>query len=111
MSPTGPGERTPPASPEFVLGIAPGATQRQIETAWRAYVKQHHPDRGGDAEAFLRGRAARDVLLGSPGSGPTNPVTVTVRGQPSRRRLMVRRVRRSLGTIFPSLAPPPSRVD
>ena len=112
MSGTGPGDEAPPVAPEAVLGIPPGATDQQIERAWRGYVKAHHPDRGGDAEAFRRGRAAVDALRAS--SGPQAPApqrAASTRGVPSRRRLRVRRLRASLATLFPSLAPPPSRVD
>lgn len=112
MSPNGPADGPPPAAPETVLGVPPGATEREIDLAWRAYVKRHHPDRGGDAEAFLLGRSARETLLSSIGPAYCTPRSASpVLGAPSRRRLRVRRLRRSLATMFPSLAPPPSRVD
>ena len=44
MSPNGPADGPPPAAPETVLGVPPGATEREIDLAWRAYVKRHHPD-------------------------------------------------------------------
>lgn len=34
------------------LGVAPNADPAVIEAAWRALVKAHHPDAGGDAERF-----------------------------------------------------------
>lgn len=126
MGPIGPAGGSP-ITPETILGIAPGATDRDIETAWRNYVMVHHPDRGGDAEAFALGRWARDALRGPAGAEPANQRPSTpgqpgtgrtaprgsapTRGAPSRRRLLIRRVRESLATVIPSLAPPPSRVD
>ncbi|MBR6526059.1 MAG: DnaJ domain-containing protein [Clostridia bacterium] len=37
-----------------VLGIAPDATQEQVHQAYRARVKQHHPDQFEDREMQLR---------------------------------------------------------
>ena len=34
------------------LGISPGASQEEIQAAFRRLAKQHHPDAGGDAERF-----------------------------------------------------------
>lgn len=34
------------------LGVAPGASQEEIQTAFRKLAKQHHPDAGGDAAKF-----------------------------------------------------------
>jgi hypothetical protein len=34
------------------LGISPGASQEEIQAAFRKLVKQHHPDAGGDAAKF-----------------------------------------------------------
>jgi hypothetical protein len=44
------------------LDLAPGASPEDIKAAWRAFAMKHHPDRGGDAEAFKRGRAAFELL-------------------------------------------------
>ena len=35
-----------------------------IRQAYRAAVKRHHPDRGGDPDTFRAITAARDLLLG-----------------------------------------------
>jgi len=45
-----------------VLGVAPSATAAEIKAAYRALVKQHHPDAGGQAEAMLALNAAWEVL-------------------------------------------------
>jgi hypothetical protein len=44
------------------LGVAPAATQEEIKAAWKRFASQHHPDKGGDAETFKRGRAAYEAL-------------------------------------------------
>jgi len=45
-----------------VLGVSPRATGAEIKAAYRALVKQHHPDAGGDAERILALNAAWEVL-------------------------------------------------
>ena len=42
----------------LVLGLAPGATQDEICSAFRNKVKTHHPDVGGKPEDFIRIRQA-----------------------------------------------------
>lgn len=44
-----------------VLGIPPTATAEQIETAYRSLAQQHHPDKGGTAEAMANLNRARDA--------------------------------------------------
>lgn len=37
-----------------VLGVAQHATAQEIQAAYRAKVKEHHPDKGGERDAFVR---------------------------------------------------------
>jgi molecular chaperone DnaJ len=48
--------------PYQVLGVNPQASHGEIKAAYRALVKQHHPDAGGDAAAMLAVNAAWEVL-------------------------------------------------
>jgi membrane protein implicated in regulation of membrane protease activity len=45
-----------------VLGLEPGASQAEIKRAYRERVKEVHPDRGGDEEAFQRVTSAYEFL-------------------------------------------------
>jgi len=45
-----------------VLGIQRGADQREVKKAYFDLAKQHHPDKGGDAEKFKDLQNAYDVL-------------------------------------------------
>ncbi|OJW23080.1 MAG: hypothetical protein BGO49_28530 [Planctomycetales bacterium 71-10] len=53
-----------PKSPWEVLGIAPGATEAEIDAAYRAKAKSVHPDNGGSAEAMQELNEARKRLKG-----------------------------------------------
>jgi molecular chaperone DnaJ len=48
--------------PYQVLGVNPQASHGEIKAAYRALVKRHHPDAGGDAAAMLAVNAAWEVL-------------------------------------------------
>jgi molecular chaperone DnaJ len=48
--------------PYQVLGVAASATAAEIKAAYRALVKQHHPDAGGDEHRILELNAAWEVL-------------------------------------------------
>ncbi|MCP9882346.1 DnaJ domain-containing protein [Cyanobium sp. Alchichica 3B3-8F6] len=50
------------ADPYRVLGVSPAATAAEIKAAYRALVKQHHPDAGGDNSTILALNAAWEVL-------------------------------------------------
>ena len=52
-----------PEQPWQVLGVPMHASMAEIETAYRRLAMQHHPDRGGDANAMARINAARDAML------------------------------------------------
>ena len=53
---------SPTADPYGVLGVSPLASGAEIKAAYRALVKQHHPDAGGDATTILALNAAWEVL-------------------------------------------------
>lgn len=52
-----------------VLGVTPDATPAAIETAYRAKVFEHHPDKGGDAEKF---REVNDAYAAAKRKGGTS---------------------------------------
>ena len=45
-----------------MLGVLPTASGAEIKAAYRALVKQHHPDAGGDDSTILALNAAWEVL-------------------------------------------------
>jgi DnaJ-class molecular chaperone len=50
------------SDPYAVLGLTPGASEKEITKAYRTLAKKHHPDSGGDDEHFKRIAAAHDML-------------------------------------------------
>lgn len=53
-----------PENPYTILGVKEGATQDEVNTAYRAKVKELHPDNGGSAEEFNKVVNARTKLRG-----------------------------------------------
>lgn len=49
-------------NPYEVLGVDQAATVDEIKAAAKRHAKENHPDAGGDAETFHRGRRALIVL-------------------------------------------------
>lgn len=45
-----------------VLGLEGYADAKTIRQAYRKLAKKHHPDKGGDAEQFMRIRSAYEIL-------------------------------------------------
>ena len=55
----------PPPSPRQLydtLGIQRDASDSEIKKAYRKQCLKHHPDKGGDAEAFQKVKDAHDVM-------------------------------------------------
>jgi len=52
----------PPTDPLTVLGLQRDFTLAQLRRAWRDHAATHHPDAGGDAATFSRGRQAYEAL-------------------------------------------------
>lgn len=51
-----------PRDPHALLGVAPGADLAALKAAFRERALATHPDRGGDAAAFVAIKRAFDVL-------------------------------------------------
>ncbi|WP_276253896.1 J domain-containing protein [Halomontanus rarus] len=47
-----------------VLGVAPDADRSELRRAYRALLKEHHPDQGGSRERFLRIKEAYEEITG-----------------------------------------------
>lgn len=47
-----------------VLGVSAEATREEILKAFREKAHEHHPDKGGDKDKFMRVMKAREVLVG-----------------------------------------------
>ena len=54
-----------------VLGLSPTADEGEVRRAYRALLKEHHPDQGGSREQFLRIKEAYEALVGE--RPPTDP--------------------------------------
>jgi hypothetical protein len=59
-------EKRDPHTVLFLTNNAPGF---MIDAAWRALALKHHPDHGGDPEAFREAKAAYEELNGRDNDG------------------------------------------
>ncbi|MFE3460642.1 DnaJ C-terminal domain-containing protein [Nocardiopsis aegyptia] len=72
--------------PHAVLGLSPGATREEVDRAFRALARCHHPDApGGDRAAYARVRHAYEALAeprgrSEPGTRRTAPPPPPRRG-------------------------------
>lgn len=55
------------------LGLAKGATPEQIKKAYKRLAREHHPDKGGDSDAFIKVHDAYESLQGGGSSSATPP--------------------------------------
>ena len=46
------------------LGLSPTADETEVRQAYRALLKEHHPDQGGSRERFLRIKEAYEAIVG-----------------------------------------------
>ncbi len=53
----------PPRDPYAVLGVRAADPLPAVKAAFRAKVLEHHPDRGGDPEAFIAIKRAYDAIV------------------------------------------------
>jgi molecular chaperone DnaJ len=79
-----PGSFPPLRDPYAVLGVKPGATATEIKAAYRALVKLHHPDAGGDEERIVALNAAWEMLREQARPGAAAPAAPAGRGAPDR---------------------------
>lgn len=50
------------AKPHEILGVAPSASFDEVRAQFKRLAAQHHPDRGGDHDTFVRIKTAFDTL-------------------------------------------------
>jgi curved DNA-binding protein CbpA len=83
-----------------LLGLRDPVDRAEVVSAYRRLVPQHHPDLGGDPDAFRSLTVARDVLLADartdPGENARTPAGRSVTARQRRRRRLLRRLRRRL---------------
>lgn len=49
-------------NPYKILGVSETANQEEVKSAYRIKVNEHHPDKGGSNEEFIRIQAAYEVI-------------------------------------------------
>lgn len=83
-----------------LLGVAPGASEAEVERAFRRHARGSHPDHGGDPARFRELTDARRLLVRLASAPPPPVVRATPRSQTmayvagrqiARTRLVVRR--------------------
>ena len=52
------------------LGLRKGATPEEIKKAYKRLAREHHPDKGGDSDAFIKIHDAYESLQGGGSSAP-----------------------------------------
>lgn len=50
-------------NPYEILDVDPNASDDEIKKAYRKHARRHHPDVGGDPDAFRQATEAREILL------------------------------------------------
>ena len=71
-------------NPYAVLGVSPAASAAEVKAAYRALVKRHHPDAGGDDRTILELNAAWELLRnGEPRRTPAGPDAPARQAAPS----------------------------
>lgn len=61
-----------------VLGINKNASPDQIKQAYRKLAKEHHPDKGGEKEQFLKIQEAYEALTNPSNSNSTDNINIKV---------------------------------
>lgn len=66
--------------PYSVLGVEPGSDHDVVKAAYRALMKEHHPDQGGSTEEFIRVKEAYETIQNGGGSNRHRPITGSSKG-------------------------------
>lgn len=82
-------------SPDDVLGVARGASESDVKSAFRRFAQAHHPDRGGDPATFQQGMEAYRAI--------TRPRVPRADVVTHRRPIAAMRCRRWIGWAMPTL--------
>ena len=54
---------------KMILGVGPNCTEEDIKKAFKLKAYEHHPDKGGDTEQFIKIKEAKDLLIQTSGIG------------------------------------------